>query len=189
MFSLNCFNILLLLLCSQLNLCGSPFLERFLPIWLFSKYVTTEIVTFHLPGWCMLGVLLLPAFTCLGHECQDFWVSAIWNACVHNLDLGLHSHPKDLYGMESEPMLTPKEKSWMPLRGWTRDDVPHRIASPTHYQLRYSSPCFNTQISSSWKEKCKKMKPTGFGLHWPCEPKLWSRSLKKVWNGRSQWCL
>ena len=23
-------------------------------------------------GWCMLGVLLLPAFTCLGHDCQDF---------------------------------------------------------------------------------------------------------------------
>ena len=32
---------------------------------------TIEIVTFRLRGWCMLGVLLLPAFTRLGHECQD----------------------------------------------------------------------------------------------------------------------
>ena len=32
---------------------------------------TPEIVTFHLCGWCLLGVLLLPAFTRLGHECQD----------------------------------------------------------------------------------------------------------------------
>ena len=32
---------------------------------------TIEVVTFRLRGWCMLGVLLLPAFTRLGHECQD----------------------------------------------------------------------------------------------------------------------
>ena len=30
-----------------------------------------EEVTFCLHGWCMLGVFLLPAFTCLGHESQD----------------------------------------------------------------------------------------------------------------------
>ena len=39
-------------------------------------YVTTfnptiEVVTFCLRGWCMLDVFLLPAFTRLGHECQD----------------------------------------------------------------------------------------------------------------------
>ena len=30
-----------------------------------------EVVTFCLRGWCMLGVFLLPAFTCLGHGYQD----------------------------------------------------------------------------------------------------------------------
>ena len=30
-----------------------------------------EVVTFHFHGWCMLSVCLLPAFTRLGHECQD----------------------------------------------------------------------------------------------------------------------
>ena len=39
---------------------------------------TIEIVTFLLRGWCMLGVL--PAYTCLGHECQDL------------------SHPKEFWG-------------------------------------------------------------------------------------------
>ena len=32
---------------------------------------TIEVVTFHLLGWCMLGVLLFPALTRLGHESQD----------------------------------------------------------------------------------------------------------------------
>ena len=32
---------------------------------------TVEVVTFRLPGWCMLGVFLLPAFTRLEHERQD----------------------------------------------------------------------------------------------------------------------
>ena len=32
---------------------------------------TTGVVTFHLRGWCMLGVFFLLAFTRLGHECQD----------------------------------------------------------------------------------------------------------------------
>ena len=45
-------------------------------------YPTTEVVTFHLHGWCTLGVwffffvcvfcfVFLLAFTDLGHECQD----------------------------------------------------------------------------------------------------------------------
>ena len=49
--------------------------------------------------------------------------SVRWNACVHRLDLGLYSHLKELGGggvglrageMESEPMLTPREKSPLP---------------------------------------------------------------------------
>ena len=34
-------------------------------------FPTFEVVTFRFRGWCMLGVFLLPAFTRLGHECQD----------------------------------------------------------------------------------------------------------------------
>ena len=40
-----------------------------------------------------------------------------WNACVHRIDLGLYSHPKENLGrggLESEPMLTPRDKSPLP---------------------------------------------------------------------------
>ena len=50
--------------------------------------------------------------------------SVRWNACVHRLDLGLYSHPKEFFffflggggggGMEFEPMLSPREKSPLP---------------------------------------------------------------------------
>ena len=36
----------------------------------FKKNSTIEVVTFHLCGWSMLSVFLLPAFTRLGHKCQ-----------------------------------------------------------------------------------------------------------------------
>ena len=36
------------------------------------------------------------------------------NVCVHRLEIGLYSHPKEFKGMESEPMLTPREKSFLP---------------------------------------------------------------------------
>ena len=46
----------------------------------------------------MLGVFLLPAFTRLGHECQDLFEPGRWNAFVHRLDLGLYSHPTEFWG-------------------------------------------------------------------------------------------
>ena len=48
-------------------------------------------------GACLVCLFLLPAFTCLGHECQDL-LSVRWNACGHRLDLGLYSHPKEFWG-------------------------------------------------------------------------------------------
>ena len=44
--------------------------EKFAYVTVFNP--TIEVVTFRLHGWCMLGVLLLLAFTHLGHECQNF---------------------------------------------------------------------------------------------------------------------
>ena len=35
------------------------------------KNLIIEVVTFRLHGSCMLDLLSLPAFTRLGHECQD----------------------------------------------------------------------------------------------------------------------
>ena len=54
----------------QLYLWGSPFLgEIFAYVTVFNP--TIKVVTFHLRGWCVLGVFLLPAFTRLGYERQD----------------------------------------------------------------------------------------------------------------------
>ena len=58
---------------------------------------TTEAVTFHLRGWCMLGAFLLLAFTCLGHERQVLLSPCDgMHGCTHRLDIGLYSHPKIL---------------------------------------------------------------------------------------------
>ena len=67
-----------------------------------SAYVnpTIEVVTFRLRGWCMLDVFLLPAFTRLGHECQDLLSPCDGNTCVHRLHLGLYSHPKEFWKNE-----------------------------------------------------------------------------------------
>ena len=61
----------------QLYLWGSPFWVRFLRMWPFFFNPTIEVVTFCLRGWCILGVFLLPAFTRLGHECQD--LLSLWD--------------------------------------------------------------------------------------------------------------
>ena len=61
---------------------------------------TIEVVTFCLHGWCMLCEFLLPAFTRLGHECQDL-LSLRNGMHVYRLDLGLYSHPKS-FGEWSE---------------------------------------------------------------------------------------
>ena len=46
---------------------------------------------------------------------SESFQSMRWNACVHRLDLGLHSQLKEFEGMESEPLLTQgKKKSPLP---------------------------------------------------------------------------
>ena len=56
----------------QLYLWGPPLLgEIFAYVTVFFFNPTIKVVTFLLREWCVLGVFLLPAFTCLGHERQD----------------------------------------------------------------------------------------------------------------------
>ena len=65
-----------------------------------------------------------------------------WNACVHRLDLGLYSHPKEFWGNRVRNHVNSKEK--IPSTGGS-EDVRTCIAascrmSPTHYRLSYSGP-------------------------------------------------
>ena len=59
---------------------------------------------------------------------SGFLGSTRWNACVHRLDLILYFHLKEVQGMESEPMLTPGEKS--PLLGAQRRVEPAMLHHP-----------------------------------------------------------
>ena len=62
----------------------------------------------------MLGVFLLPAFTRLGHECQDLLSPCDGMHVCTDYTPVYTLVRKNLGGMESEPMLTPREKSPLP---------------------------------------------------------------------------
>ena len=70
-----------------------------------------EVVAFHIHGWCMLGVFLLLASTHLGHECQELLSPCDGMHLCTDLTSVYTLIWKSFGGMESEPMLTPKEKS------------------------------------------------------------------------------
>ena len=67
--------------------------------------------------------------------------SVRWNACVHRLDLGLYSHPKQFLG---NGVRTPRKNPlYQRLRGRsTCDAALRRTASPTHSRLSYSAPSY-----------------------------------------------
>ena len=66
---------------------------------------------------------------------------------MHKLDLCLYSRHKEIVGMESEPMLTPREIS-RPGKWSSEDRTQHtassRTASPTHYQPAIPPPSSRT---------------------------------------------
>ena len=77
----------------------------------------------------MLGVFLLVAFTHLGHECQDL-LSPCDGMHVCTDWTSVYTLIRKSFGdMESEPMLTPWEKS-----PFLEKIASSRTASPTHYQ-------------------------------------------------------
>ena len=57
----------------------TPFWSGTLDIWRFFR-PTNEIITFHLYGWCMRDVLLLPAFTLSRTWMSGSFKSVRWNA-------------------------------------------------------------------------------------------------------------
>ena len=88
--------------------------------------------------------------------------SVRWNACVHGLGFGLYSHPKEFWAMESEPMITPREKSPLlekilvrggsnPWRCIKQDSEPNTL--PISYLGPCtSSPILTLAISTNWRE-------------------------------------
>ena len=66
------------------------------------------------------------------------FVSVLWRACKHRLDLGLYCHPKEFRGMETEPMLTPREKSPLPEKNIPPEEDRTHYAAPSNTFLRKS---------------------------------------------------
>ena len=132
----------------QLYLWGSPLWVRFLRMWPFFN-PTIKVVTFRLRGWCVLGVFFVAGIHPSRTWTSGSFESVRWNACLHRLDLGLYSHPKEFWGMEFEPMLTPREKSPLPKMSPEEDRTRDAVDSePKHYQLSYSGP--RTSLHDKW---------------------------------------
>ena len=68
----------------------------------------------------------------------------VWcNACVHRIDLGLYSHPKEFLEYEISTPVNSKGKipsTGGSEEGETHDAASSRTVSPTHYQLNASDP-------------------------------------------------
>ena len=166
--------VLLLLLRPQLYLWGSPFWVRYLSmrpffgglfLVLFFKsnhgYRSSRIPS----SWMVRAGYVFVAGI---HESRTLmsgsFESVRWNACVRRLDLGLRSHPKGFWGngVQTKPTGTKPNrvrthvnyKGTVPSaggskKGRTRDAVPCRTASPTPYQLSYSGPRRQGEITGT----------------------------------------
>ena len=69
--------------------------------------------------------------------------SVRWNACVHRLDLGLYSHPKEFLGNGVRTRVNSKGKitsTGGAEEDRTRSPTLSTTASPTQYQLSDSGP-------------------------------------------------
>ena len=86
----------------------------------------------------MLCVFLLPAFTHLGHQCQDLLSPCDKMHVCTDYTSGYTLIQKSFGEMESEPMLTPGEKSPLSEKfspeDWIQDAASSKTASPTHNQ-------------------------------------------------------
>ena len=72
---------------------------------------TMEVVIVPFCGWCMLDVYLLLAFTCPGHECQEFLrLCDVMHVCTDKTSV--YTLIRKSFGeTEIEAMLTPRGKS------------------------------------------------------------------------------
>ena len=75
------------------------FWVRFLRMWPFFFFnPTIKVVTFRLRGWCVLGVFFVAGIHTSRTWMSGSFESVRWNVCMHRLDLGLYSHPKEFWG-------------------------------------------------------------------------------------------
>ena len=93
----------------------------------------------------MLRVFLFPAFTGLGHVCQDLLSPCEGMLVCTGLDLGLYSHPKELWGYGVRNHVNPLYRR---LRGGS---------NPRYYITQASEPnTLPTELCRLPEEECRK---------------------------------
>ena len=103
---------------------------------------TIEVVTFRLHGRCMLAVFSLPAFTRLGHECQD--VFSPYDGMY--MYLGLYSNPKGFSRngvrthVNSKGKIPSTGKKILPREGWNPRRCIKQDSETSTLPTSYSSP-------------------------------------------------
>ena len=93
-----------------------------------------------------LFLFLLPAFTRLGHQCQDLFSQNGMHVCTDYTSVYTLIR-KSFGGMETGPMLTPREKSLYLKKISSEENRAHgatssRTVSPTHYQRAIEAPSY-----------------------------------------------
>ena len=102
-----------------------------------------EVVAFRFCGWDMLGVFFFAGIHSSRTGMSESFGSVPVNACVHRLDLGLHSHPQEFWGNGIRTDVSSKGKKnsiGSSKEDRTHDAASRRTASPTHYRLSYFGP-------------------------------------------------
>ena len=175
----------------QLYLWGSPFWVRFVCMWpfFFKSYHRGSYI---LSSWMVHAGCVSVA----GIHLSRTWMSGSfesvhWNACVHRLDLGLYSHPKEFWGNGVRTHVNSKRKipsarkillrgRWNPWRCIRQDSRPNTL--PTSYTAPppLPTPPHPLQIESyQWlKTWCSSGYPAwrysvDTGTGWPNVSVLW----------------
>ena len=127
----------------------SVFLEC-LSVWIMlncTEQVQIQSYSIFVDGtyWVCFVAGVHPSRTWMSGSFESVW----WNACVHRLDLGLYSHPEEFWGNGFRTHVNSKGK--IPSTGSSMEDRTQntascRTASPTHCQLRCSSPKLNIKM-------------------------------------------
>ena len=142
----------------QLCLWGSPFWVRFF------AYVTVFNPNqwgSHIPSSWMVHARCV--FCCWHSPVWDMNVRIFWGCtmdrkCAQIRPRFILSCEKSLGGMESEAMLTPREKSPLPEKFSPEEDQTHdtassRTASPTHCQPAIPAPVADWTVSWHWAKQ------------------------------------
>ena len=104
----------------------------------------------HIPSsWMVHAECVFVAGIHLSRTMSGSFESEGWNACVHQPDLHLSSHPKEFWGngvrihVNFEGKIPSTRKKFSSEEDRIHDTASSRTASPTHYQWAFPAPTYS----------------------------------------------